>query len=506
MKRRGRTAIVGLIVTLIVVAFAAGSADAIIEISTAYELQKIGSVAGWSLEDSYVLINDIDASSTVDWNDGKGFSPIGNKSEPFLGSIDGQRFVIRGLVIDKPLQDGVGLIGAMSMGASLNNIWLEDCEVMSQGHYNHVGLLVGYKNGGTIENCHGTGKITGSNFVGGIVGSNEAGLISGCSARCEVVSNQYYVGGLVGYNEDTISSSCAVGMVTGQQSVGGLVGESGGGTISGCYAACDAMSNSYYVGGLIGNLKDTTVNNCYAMGSVVGGNLYNVGGLIGNMQSSSVVNCYSKVKVTGAGFAVGGFAGYNYNTETAACYWDLDRSGQTTSAGGEGRTTVQMRYPYDGNTYEAWDFVYTWAHDVESEFNGGYPYLQAVQPEPDYVGDSETPKEGEESGEGENSAEGETTVEGETIVEGEATVEGEDETTVEGEGEATVEGEDETTVEGEGEATVEGEEDDLDPGSGCCKANDKLLSLPELIEKTLGDWLVIGMSLVGLGVISRRRV
>ena len=36
MKRRGRTAIVGVIITLIVVGFAAGSADAIIEISTAY--------------------------------------------------------------------------------------------------------------------------------------------------------------------------------------------------------------------------------------------------------------------------------------------------------------------------------------------------------------------------------------------------------------------------------------------------------------------------------------
>ncbi|NLV45787.1 MAG: hypothetical protein GXY07_14960, partial [Candidatus Hydrogenedentes bacterium] len=79
---------------------------------------------------------------------------------------------------------------------------------------------------------------------------------------------------------------------------------------------------------------------------------------------------------------------------------------------------------------------------------------------------------------------------------GEEPAEGEGEVLPEGEGEVPAEGEGEEPAEGEGEVSPEGE--DENDACGCCSATDKALNLKVLLEKTLGDWLLIGMALMGL--------
>ena len=113
-------------------------------------------------------------------------------------------------------------------------------------------------------------------------------------------------------------------------------------------------------------------------------------------------------------------------------------------------------------------------------------------------GEGETPAEGEvlPEGEGEALTEGE----GETPVEGEVLPEGEGETPAEGEGEGEVlpEGEGEVLVEGEGEATEgEPEGEGEDDACGCCASTDKHAT-PELLKRILGDWLIVGTSLLVL--------
>lgn len=118
------------------------------------------------------------------------------------------------------------------------------------------------------------------------------------------------------------------------------------------------------------------------------------------------------------------------------------------------------------------------------------------------------PIEGEGEAEGETPAEGESPTEGEEPAEGEGeiTAEGEGEVPVEGEGEAPFEGEGEMLSEGEiqpeGEGEGEGESEGEDEACGCCSSSGKILTPKDLFERTLGDWLVIGMTLMALTALS----
>lgn len=103
-------------------------------------------------------------------------------------------------------------------------------------------------------------------------------------------------------------------------------------------------------------------------------------------------------------------------------------------------------------------------------------------------GGTEGEYEGEGPGEGE-SVEGET--EGESG-EGEGPFEGEQ---VEGESEGEP-GEGEVHYEGEIPSEGEGEGEEDSCGCGCCSEGEKHLNFPEMIDKTLGDWLLVGLCLL----------
>jgi hypothetical protein len=87
------------------------------------------------------------------------------------------------------------------------------------------------------------------------------------------------------------------------------------------------------------------------------------------IQAGTVVECYATGAVAGTS-AAGGLAGFSSNGDAVTrCYWDMDRSGLTTSAGGEGRTTAQMRQQ---STYVDWDFQAQWG--IAPDWNDGYPF------------------------------------------------------------------------------------------------------------------------------------
>ncbi|TVQ27687.1 MAG: hypothetical protein EA383_02075 [Spirochaetaceae bacterium] len=133
------------------------------------------------LEASYVLVRDIDLTQTADWNGGAGWISIGfwdgedDESLVFTGSLDGQNFTIRGLVIDEAEDSGrpAGLFGDVYNTAEIRNLRIEDASF----HFGHesVGpaILASSVSGidTLIQNVHVTGEITGdSRGGGGIVG------------------------------------------------------------------------------------------------------------------------------------------------------------------------------------------------------------------------------------------------------------------------------------------------------------------------------------------------
>lgn len=256
----------------------------------------------------------------------------------------------------------------------------------------YLGGLVG-ANSGVIVDSYASGAVmssvvTGGYWLGGLVGSSN-GVITNCYAKGNVAGGLLCVGGLVGYSDYTcaITNCYATGNVNGVSNsigVGGLVGNSRLGPISLSYAIGD-VTGFEKVGGLVGYFyageTTTSISNCYATGSILGNT--SVGGLVGLFSSlnggisrGKITNCYSigAVKGTGTNPSIGGLIGILENNLTViSSYWDMDASAVSTSAGGTGKTTAEMK---SQTTFVGWDFSSIWT--ISATKNSGYPYLTAL--------------------------------------------------------------------------------------------------------------------------------
>jgi hypothetical protein len=179
-------------------------------------------------------------------------------------------------------------------------------------------------------------------------------------------------------DSSVISNSYVTGNVSGSDRTGGLVGSNYLSTITKSYSAGSVIGNSNNVGGLVGYNNTSTLNDNYSTGSVIGsGN--NIGGLVGNNNtSSSITNSYStgSVSQTGTSIYIGGLVGSNSSSTVSNCFWDTVASGRSTSAGGTGKTTAEMKI---SSTFvnAGWS-VSVWFMD--SGINNGYPYLSWQNP------------------------------------------------------------------------------------------------------------------------------
>jgi hypothetical protein len=304
--------------TLIFVGCLSQYVHAAIAIASLEELQTIGKDPARSLHDAYILTGDIDASITSQWDDGKGFAPIGDFHAPFTGSFDGQGHVITGLTIQRPDQDDVGLFGCTDSAASLKNIGLNDGTI--QGNW-YVGGLVGV-NRGCITDCRVSAAISGNYEAGGLAGRNQQGQISGCYTAGSVTGREQ-IGGLVGRNCGAVSDCHAAStLTTGSDSVavGGLVGRNESGAISASTVSASVLGGgyTYYVGGLVG-WHEGSITNCHVRGAddtqlSVTGRRY-VGGLVGWLEAGVIEDCTAAAAVT-ATYHGAGLVALNKGTVT----------------------------------------------------------------------------------------------------------------------------------------------------------------------------------------------
>jgi hypothetical protein len=104
---------------------------------------------------------------------------------------------------------------------------------------------------------------------------------------------------------------------------------------------------------LIG-VNNGMISNCYSDSSLSINN--HSGGLV-SVNDGTVSNCYSTGHVSGGGDFIGGLAVNNYYGSTIInSFWDIEASGQLSSDGGTGKSTVGMQDP---NTFleAGWDFA-----------------------------------------------------------------------------------------------------------------------------------------------------
>ena len=184
------------------------------------------SFEGWTLS----LEKDIDLTG-VNW------IPIG-QSNKFAGTFNGNNHTITGL--NAVVTTGyAGLFGNLT--GTVRNLQVEG-SVTASGSVTYVGGIVGYNNGGTVQNC-----------------------LSNVTVNAAEAANKP-VGGVVGQNTGTVNLCWNKGSVIGAGFTGGVVGSG-------------------------------TVTNCANFGAVTGGTSYSVGGIAG---SGAVANSYNLGDVTGA--------------------------------------------------------------------------------------------------------------------------------------------------------------------------------------------------------------
>jgi len=448
-----------------------------IPIATIEELQQIGKSLDYPWFGNYILTNDIDAESTEEWNDGKGFEPI----TEFCGTINGGGYKITGLYINRIDTDNVGLIGCLSPGGKISMLELEGCRITGDWK---VGALVGQNVRGTVENCKvSDAQINGNVYVGGLIGQSNGGSVVICSAS-GTVEGYDTVGGLLGQSAGASIIVCkALTQIKGDFNLGGFIGSQSKGIISECYSAgaIDEPS-SQTVGGFIGD-NAGNITNCY---STVNVTAYSIAGGFSGKNSGSIGKCYSVgvVKGTSTGTeleTVGGFNGFNYKGTFDYCYWDMEVSKQKNSDGAFAATTIEMKC---NTTYTGWDFVGIWFI-----YNGvEYPVLRW---QGNYEGEDMGSCEGVVEGTTEGTVEG--VVEGTTEGTVEGVIEGTQEGTHEGDTEGSIEGTHEGTVEGTTEGITEGE-GATEPECGCgCDSSNK--DLFDNFWKHLFDFITVGLLL-----------
>ncbi len=193
-------------------------------ISTAQELAKLAAMTNSGLigaNTEFVLTNDIDLAEYENW------TPIGymitdsngkidnNLSRPFLGSFDGNGYIVSNLNIDNSVSTGSGLFGFVrSPLIKICNLGIIDANISSGAR---CGGLVGYlSSGALIENIFVDNiniESQGDTFIGGIAGGASGVHMSNCyvnNAKIDISfnGNVTYVGGLVGYSYQGNFTNC----------------------------------------------------------------------------------------------------------------------------------------------------------------------------------------------------------------------------------------------------------------------------------------------------------
>ncbi len=209
-------------------------------IATAEDLvafaQKVNNGTDSYSNKTVVLLNDIDLSS-VNW------TPIGQTStqKMFKGTFDGNGYTIKNLTIDDDSDtnktNGHALFGWLQ--GTVKNLTIDNASV--KAHHN-VGIIAGYTESGTIENCKVTNSIIEATHkdddlcgdkVGGITGFVSMGYVKNCTVSNTTITAGRDAGYVVGCEEkkDHVveCSASAVTLIkadncTGKNMEGALIG------------------------------------------------------------------------------------------------------------------------------------------------------------------------------------------------------------------------------------------------------------------------------------------
>ena len=297
------------------------------QISTAAELAWFRDYVNEKYENvkaSAKLTDDIDLSGFCHAADAsknignKSWVPIGNSTNKYQGTFDGNNKTITNLYINAS-QLNVGLFGCTYEG-TIKNLTFEYANVTNTNNY--VGVLVGKAFwGSTLQNIKisNTCQIKGGNYTGGIAGYLDGNAYN--CVNCATVQGIKYIGGLCGFY--SISRT--------------------GNSMTACANYGNVTASSLGVGGLVGYFDSGTIQDCANYGGVKG--TERVAGMAGSVNNGKIQNVFSygNISVTNKTQNVGMFFGYSYlgATEGMVAYYSgakltVNGQEQTVKAFGSG--------------------------------------------------------------------------------------------------------------------------------------------------------------------------
>lgn len=263
-----RLLFIGILLTMTQGAWAQGSGDDTseptpIEISSVAQLNQLSVNVRAKNSDGYQgkyieLKNDLDFSEVALFDtDGDGepdsnFWPIGysdeNNNNPFRGIFNGGGHTIKGITVNRPGADWIGLFGLIE-GATIKNLRIEGCTFVGN---TCVGAVVGQSNTrieGSEPNDAAKGVDPSDDLSKNNIEPSEC-YISDCyvadGVSVKATANEGGIaGGIFGYAYWTTASNCvSAALVEGTGNVGGVGGEMGWDG-----ALYVSLNDCYYIGG-----------------------------------------------------------------------------------------------------------------------------------------------------------------------------------------------------------------------------------------------------------------
>ena len=227
------------------------------------------------------------------------WEPIGNTTNKYMGTFDGNNKTITNLYINAN-QKYSGLFGYTYI-STIKNLTFVNANVTNTNSF--TGILVGYGYGDTYQNIMTSTscEVNGGDVTGGI-----AGKLAGNAYNCvnyATVQGKEQVGGLFSsYDSSKSITACAnYGKVTASSLwVGGLVGYFNSGTIQDCANYGDVKGTNH-VAGLAGYVSSGKIQNVFSYGNVSATNSTQYIGMAfgsGSGTTEGMVAYYSGAKLT----------------------------------------------------------------------------------------------------------------------------------------------------------------------------------------------------------------
>ncbi len=319
---------------------------------------------------------------TQDITISESFTPIGTPQNPFRGTFDGNGHTITFSGAIAPESSYQGLFGYAS-GATIKNLQIEGAllsEPTSGNSEIYSGLLLGYGNNVTIENCEVLGTtdrdITKRSTIGALAGKLVGGSLKNVSARAVMVfspspANSYTIkiGALLGVADNvTIEKAVVFGSLS-------------------LSAVANASQSNFYIGGMIGELERGSITDSVSGASISvttsQNQNYVTGAIVGNILTAPQNGRISSVAYSSSLSAYGNAGSYspaNLNTNdsvinisdssilrTESFY--ISNSYQVESGG------QNVTFAWNQSA-EPWDFASTW---VVINDDGSQVRLQSFQ-------------------------------------------------------------------------------------------------------------------------------